>query len=236
MEPVGAGIGNDEPVGERLARLDDRLGEVGHAVHVVSDREPVPMDAGVLRQPVLEVDLQGVTLANPQRCSRDDVAVRPRRHLAAVRWQPSSLLHVRSYEVTRPEPLLAASARATAGWSGPMSTLRGAAASSFEPQPASIARLPAPVITRKSRRPIFGVYLITHSPTTVCRTYSLAAGLVSRQGQWSRPAVTSPLETGDAPERVDGGHGTVTPSPGSHRPPCRRASTTVQSAGAAGCS
>src|SRR6266852_683021 len=62
--PIGAGIRYRELVGEAFAGLHRRLRDVRSAVHGVRDAQPVPMDRGVLGQPVLHHDPDAIALAN----------------------------------------------------------------------------------------------------------------------------------------------------------------------------
>lgn len=77
MEPVGTRVGNDELIVEAAVGSDDRLGEVGDAVHVVSDGEAMPVDRRVLRELVAQLDPEGVSLADPHLLAGDEIAVGP---------------------------------------------------------------------------------------------------------------------------------------------------------------
>ncbi len=63
--PVGAGIRHGELIDEALLRLDRWLGHVGRTVHRVRNTQAMPVDRGVLSQPVLDTDPQRVALAQP---------------------------------------------------------------------------------------------------------------------------------------------------------------------------
>lgn len=77
MEPVGSRAGGGEPIGERLAGPYRWLGEVVNTVHVVAQRETVPMDGGVLRQIIAERDLDDIAFGDSQLSSRHDPVVGP---------------------------------------------------------------------------------------------------------------------------------------------------------------
>jgi hypothetical protein len=66
-----------ELVGERLARVDDRLGHVRHAVLAVREHRAVDVDDRRLGQLVLEHDLQVVALGHAEQRAGDHAVVRP---------------------------------------------------------------------------------------------------------------------------------------------------------------
>ena len=74
MVPEGAGIGRRELVDETLPRPDRRLGQAWHAVHGVWQADAVPMDGGVLIEPVLDRDADRLALPQAQ-CRAGDGAV-----------------------------------------------------------------------------------------------------------------------------------------------------------------
>ena len=69
--PVGARLPDLEAVGEGRAGLDAGEAHHRHAVHVVGQQDAVPMDRGVLVQPVGDVDGDIFALLPAQRRSRD---------------------------------------------------------------------------------------------------------------------------------------------------------------------
>ena len=83
--PVESGVAHDEVVGERLAALDCRLRDVGHAVHL--DRHPhaMPVNRRRLRQVVREVDDHAIADARADERSREAAVVGPRLHLLTRR-------------------------------------------------------------------------------------------------------------------------------------------------------
>ena len=70
VEPEGAGVRRLKAIGVALAGLHGRLGEIGHAVLVVRDAQPVPVDRAVLRQPVLEIDAERLALFQAHEVER----------------------------------------------------------------------------------------------------------------------------------------------------------------------
>ncbi|KAF1853461.1 hypothetical protein Lal_00013818 [Lupinus albus] len=64
MEEEGSGIGRGEFIDVALARLGRRLGQIGHAVFQVRQADAVPVDRGVLVQPVHQGGAQPLALAH----------------------------------------------------------------------------------------------------------------------------------------------------------------------------
>jgi hypothetical protein len=58
--PIETGITDDEVIGERLAFLHVRLGDVGNAVHLDRDADAVPVHGAGLVELVLEMDDQAI--------------------------------------------------------------------------------------------------------------------------------------------------------------------------------
>src|SRR5215831_5987549 len=75
--PEGAGIRHGELVDEAVLRLDRRLGHIGRAVHRVRNAQAMPVDRGVLRQPVLDSDLQPFALAQSDLWPGNAAAIAP---------------------------------------------------------------------------------------------------------------------------------------------------------------
>jgi hypothetical protein len=64
MVPEGTGIDRLEFVGEALAGLDRRLGQVRHAIHRVRHAHTVPVHGRALTKTVLDNDAQAISLAD----------------------------------------------------------------------------------------------------------------------------------------------------------------------------
>ena len=75
--PVESRIAHHEVVGERLAALDLRLRDVGHAVHLNRHAHAMPMDGRRLRQVVGEVHDDAVADVGADERSRDPAVVGP---------------------------------------------------------------------------------------------------------------------------------------------------------------
>ena len=84
----GAGPARREFVDKGLARPDRRLGEAGDAVHAVGQPLPVPVDAGVLGQPVGDKDAHPVTLHHLDGRARALAVVAPEMGFQARRHLP----------------------------------------------------------------------------------------------------------------------------------------------------
>lgn len=82
MEEVGAGVRRGELVNERPARPDRLLGDARDAVHVVAQGNAVPVDAGVVRQVVRELDPEQVAGPGVELRPRNGLAVGPGVHTA----------------------------------------------------------------------------------------------------------------------------------------------------------
>src|SRR5690606_26764538 len=67
MIPKRPRIWHHEVVAEGLPRQDLRLRHTGNSVHIVGDAQAVPMDAGRLRELVLEVNDDSVALGGADR-------------------------------------------------------------------------------------------------------------------------------------------------------------------------
>src|SRR3546814_20236877 len=67
---VGPRLGGDELITEVLAGADRRLGRAGDAVHVVAQRQAVPVHGGVGGEPVAHGGAQGVARRQPDRRRR----------------------------------------------------------------------------------------------------------------------------------------------------------------------
>ena len=78
MEPVGSRVRDHEVEIERAPGIDGRGGDPGHAVHVISDRQPMPMDTGRLGKVITDCYLDPVTGRCSQRFAGHGVAVGPR--------------------------------------------------------------------------------------------------------------------------------------------------------------
>ena len=81
--PVGAVVDNGVLVGERSARLDRRHGQEGHAVLVLRQQHPVPVDRRRDVHPVVEGDPQGVANGRLYGGRGDAAADRHRLHRLA---------------------------------------------------------------------------------------------------------------------------------------------------------
>ena len=90
VEEVGAGVGGDELVGEAAAGLDGLLGDAGHAVAWLPQRDAVPVDGGAGGKLVLDADLQQVSGAGPQDGGVEGLVVGPSpgRDAAQIRLLP----------------------------------------------------------------------------------------------------------------------------------------------------
>jgi hypothetical protein len=84
VEPVRAGVGHRELVAEPAARLDLGLGEVRDAVHVVAQRDAVPVDRRRHAQGVRQVHLEHGTAFDADLPARQLAAVGPRDHLGGA--------------------------------------------------------------------------------------------------------------------------------------------------------
>ena len=65
--PVGTGLRYFEPVGERFAGPDTGKTDARHAVHLVRQDDPVPVNRGVHGQPIADADGHGLAFAPAQR-------------------------------------------------------------------------------------------------------------------------------------------------------------------------
>ena len=80
MRPVGSGVGDGELVVERPPGLDRLLGQHRNAVHRVRDGQTVPVDGGVLRQLVGQLDPHRLTAGQPDLPGRYLPVPRPGSH------------------------------------------------------------------------------------------------------------------------------------------------------------
>ena len=78
--PVGARLGDREPVGELAAGRDGCLGHAGYAIHVVADGHAVPVHGRLDRKLVYQQGLQDLALADPDLRPGNLPAVGPGRH------------------------------------------------------------------------------------------------------------------------------------------------------------
>ena len=116
--PVGAGVGDVELVDEGLARCDRRLGQMRHAVHGVRHAQAVPVDGGLLGEPVLDGDLDALALAQPDLRARDHAVVGPDRGLGIGRADevraPRTARPGDSWRSSRRDPAMRATSAPTA--------------------------------------------------------------------------------------------------------------------------
>jgi hypothetical protein len=75
--PVSAGIRDRKLVSEVLLRPDRRLRDIGRAVHRVRNPQAVPMDRGVLGEPIVDGDSQPIALAQSDFRAGDAAGVAP---------------------------------------------------------------------------------------------------------------------------------------------------------------
>ncbi len=75
--PERAGVGRRELIGEALARSDRRLSEPRHAVHSKREPDSMPMNGGVLLEPVFDCDADRLALPHPNLRTRDVACVTP---------------------------------------------------------------------------------------------------------------------------------------------------------------
>ena len=84
MEPVGPGVGHREPVLELPRWLDRHLGQVVHTVHVVAQRNAVPVQR-VPRRPIIhERCLDQIADRRSDPAGAGAITERPGRHIAAA--------------------------------------------------------------------------------------------------------------------------------------------------------
>ena len=86
-----ARIGRRELVDKAFAGLDRRLGQARHAVHGVRQADAVPVNRGVLVQPVLDDDADRLALPQAQHGAGYGTVIGPYSNLAAVRAGERSL-------------------------------------------------------------------------------------------------------------------------------------------------
>ena len=99
VEPVRAGVGDHEPVRERISWRDRRLSEVRHPIHVVDDGQSMPMDRGRLGQCVLDGHFDKITGCRLKQFAGDSIGVPPRRHHGSGKVEVDRACSIRGTDV-----------------------------------------------------------------------------------------------------------------------------------------
>ena len=81
MKPIGARVGDRELVALTTSGRDRLLGEPGNTIHVVADRQSMPVHRGGVRKRVGHIDLQPFTAPHSDLRAGKNSSERPRRHI-----------------------------------------------------------------------------------------------------------------------------------------------------------